>query len=169
MQPGLQERCEPTYRNFPIFVNTCVYQGVNESYLGSPWQLDAEKKWYLRRCGQLFCLSAITSFIGFIHTSNQELFFQAYKMVLEGWRNGVNVVTFCYDHPMVRMEFKIQERMFQVSERFGGHQFVLSFQMNKNPKKAGQDLGIKSCPFIGKNNIHATKLTHVSWGNPYFT
>lgn len=64
----------------------------------------------------------------------------------------MNVVTFCYDHPMVRREFKIQERMFQVSERFGGYQFVLSFQMNKKPKKAGQVLGIKSCPFIGKNN-----------------
>ena len=35
--------------------DTCVYQGVNESYLGSPWQLDAKKKWFLRRCGKLFC------------------------------------------------------------------------------------------------------------------
>ena len=69
--------------------DTCVYQGVNESYLGSPWQLDAEKGDSCGAFGKLFCLSAVTSFIRFIHTSNQELFFEAYKMVLEGWRNGV--------------------------------------------------------------------------------
>ena len=44
IQPGLQERCEPTATSKSS--ETCVYQGVNESYLGSPWQLDAEKRWW---------------------------------------------------------------------------------------------------------------------------